>query len=126
MGMTLSARNQTLGYLLTTGSVPTRPTSWQVCLHSGDPGDTGLNEVADANYVRQAATFDADLVDGAVSNDAEIVFPAADAGYTFSFISVVDNAGNFLLKQALPATRSITAGNSPRIATGELIIGGSV
>lgn len=126
MGMTLSARNQTLGYLLTTDSVPTRPTSWQVCLHSGDPGDTGLNEVADANYARQAVTFDADLVDGAVSNDAEIVFPAAAAGYTFSFISVVDNAGNFLLKQALPATRSITAGNSPRIATGELIVGGSV
>lgn len=125
MSMTLFAKNETLGYAFTALTLETRPVSWEVSLHTGDPGNTGANEVTDAAYVRQAVVFELDDVAGAVSNDAEIVFPAAAAEYTFTYVAVVDNAGNFWCKQLLSAPRVIAIAGSARIATGELLIGGN-
>lgn len=125
MGMTLAGRNLTLAHQLTTFAVAARPTSWEVLLHSGDPGDTGANEIAVGSYARQSVTFTRDTGAGSVSNSADIVFPTASAGYSYSFVSILDNLGNSLVVLPLAAARTLLTGGAARIAAGELVIGGA-
>ncbi|MGE4338837.1 MAG: hypothetical protein AB7E55_23090, partial [Pigmentiphaga sp.] len=63
------ARNLLLDWLLTAGAA-TRPTTWFISLHVGDPGTTGANEVlvaTDADYIRKAVVFGA-AADGQAAN----------------------------------------------------------
>lgn len=81
--------------------------------HTANPGATGINEVTsgvDANYARRPVT----LVKSAVGtvfqarNNADIVFPAAAAGssYTVTYLGIWDalTAGNLLAVLAVPGS----------------------
>lgn len=130
MSTSVFASEQLLKWLFTGDTLGTRPTSWYVSLHTGDPtADGSANEVTDANYARQSATFTAaagtELWE--VTNDADVVFPAAAAGFTVSHVCVFDAAtgGNALAVLELPLARSISASGVFSIPINELVIAGA-
>jgi len=127
MGMSAYAKLQTMLYSLTTDAVATRPTSWTLSLHSGDPGTDGTaNEIADANYLRQSIAFSEDVTDPAnpfLENSAVVNFPAAAAAYTVTHIVVWDNADNPQVIQQLRTPKSIAIAEVATLSAGELTIG---
>lgn len=130
MSTSVFSSEQLLKWLFTSATLGTRPTSWYVGLHSGDPTVDGSgNEVADANYARQAATFTASQVGDLwqVVNDADVVFPASDGAYDVAYVTVWDAAtgGNALAVMELPLGRSMSAGGVFSIPAGELVISGA-
>jgi len=128
MSTSVFSSEQLLKWLFTTSTMGTRPTSWYVGLHTGDPTvDGSANEVTDANYVRQSATFTASQATlWQVANDADVVFPAADASFTVTHVTVWDAAtgGNALAVMALPLSRAMSAGGVFSIPANELVITG--
>lgn len=98
----------------------TRPTTWFVALHTGDPGETGAaNEVTTigTGYARVAVTFGASA-GGIVANTALVLLgPAAIAWGTITHVSIWDavTAGNCLdkgpLSTAMRAFTAVVAGN---------------
>lgn len=122
---------QLLKWLFTAAALGTRPTAWYIGLHSGDPGiDGAANEIGDANYARQSATFTADQPTATdpwrVRNDAEVAFPSAAASFTVTYITVWDasTAGNMLAKIAMPLARTVSASGVFSIPANELVITG--
>jgi hypothetical protein len=93
-----------------------------VSLHTGDPGETGANEVAGGSYARQLGSFGA-AASGAVSNDADIDFTLMPSA-TVTHVGVWDasTVGNFLWGGALAASKVVNSGDTFRIATGDLDI----
>lgn len=105
------------------GANPTRPTGWEVSLHTGDPGAAGTaNEVGGGvGYARRPATFTAAAA-GAATNTATITFgPASGAGFgTVTFAAVWDTGtGQYLGKSALTA-QLVPAGIPYSIPAGDL------
>lgn len=127
MGMSAYAKLETLLYMLTTDAVDTRPTSWEVSLHTADPGTDGTaNEVTDANYVRQAVTFVADVTDPVtpfLENSAIITYPSADTGFVATHFVVWDNADNPHVIQQLRVAKTIAIGEAATFAAGDLTVG---
>ena len=128
MSVTTYSSEQIIKSLFTTSTL-TRPTSWYVALFTSTPGPAGANnEVADANYIRQSATFtvsqDGDFWQ-AVS-DAAATFPAADAAFTVTHIGIFDaeTGGSCIVTMALPLARDVAAGGVFNIPSGELVING--
>ena len=105
-----------------------RPTGWEISLHSGAPGPDGTeNEVTDANYTRQPVTFavdDSNPLRPFAHNDDDVIFPDADNSYTVTHIVVWDAGGNILTNQPLRTPKLIAAEEPATLATGELVIGG--
>lgn len=118
---------ETLKYWFTTEVLGTRPTTWEVALHSGDPGTGSDNELTDANYVREAASFEV-VADGdgyIARNDADVVFPALAAGVTVHYLSVRDGAtGDHIRSVQLNPPKTFSAGGIPRIPINELVFEG--
>lgn len=109
----------------------TAPTNLYVSLHSGDPGETGASELgATGSYARANATtaFGTPAATGALSNDAEISFPAATAdwngGSVISWAGVWDAAtvGNFLWRCAIGTPKAVLNGQTAKIPIGDLDI----
>lgn len=129
MSMSPFATLDSLTYYFTAGSPATRPVAWEVSLHTGDPGSDGsANEVADAGYAREPATFATDNTDPDLpfaDNTGLIQFGAAVTGYTASYVVVWSGAGNPLSIQRLVADKVIGVGVQAEFAVGELIIGGA-
>lgn len=123
---------QLLKYLFTTASLGTRPTSWYVALHTGDPTlDGSGNEASYTAYARVAADFTASQPGGAgtawrVDNDADVTFAATDASVTVTHVTVFDAAsgGNCLAVLALPLSRTVASGGTFSIPAGELVLTG--
>lgn len=130
--LTTHAKQQLLKYAFTTDALGTRPTTWHLALHVGDPGAAGsANEIDpgthDANYARQAITMQ---YDGAgafpiVENGAALAFPAAAAGSSHSatHYSIWDasTGGNCWIKSALPGgSVSIVEGKVLTVDTEDL------
>lgn len=118
---------ETLKYWFTTDAMGDRPTSWEVALHSGDPGTGDDNELTDANYARESANFEV-VADGdgfIARNDADIVFPALVAGVTVQFMSVRDaTTGDHIRSVQLNPPKTFSAGGIPRIPINELVFEG--
>lgn len=93
-----------------------------ISLHDGDPGENGANEISGGSYVRQQAAFDP-AASGAVTNSAIIDFAGMPAK-TITYVGVWDDdgtpAGNFLWGGALTAPKTTNAGDTFRIAAGDL------
>lgn len=128
MGMSRAVVEDSLLYYLTTENVSTRPDTWEISLHTGDPGvDGDANEVADANYERQGVVFDlhtTPLGEPYVQNTALVVFPAADADYEVTHIAVWDATGEIpLVIQPLQIPKTIAATEQAQVAPGEIKIG---
>jgi hypothetical protein len=94
-----------------------------VSLHSGDPGETGANELSSTGYSRKAATFAA-ASNGASSNSAAITWSNTSGpdwpsvGY-FGVWSAA-TGGDFLGGGALTSGGVIKNGGEGTFATGEL------
>lgn len=119
---------QYVKYFFTGDSVDSRPTSWEVALHAGDPGIGDSNEVSDSVYDRQSVTFSADDSGSfwQATNDADVSFPAAGAGanYTVTHFSIRDGNGNALLIAPLQVPIPVVEGGVVSFPAGFLIARG--
>jgi hypothetical protein len=102
-----------------------------LALCTADPTDaaTGasMNEVADSgSYARTAISFAA-AASRQVAQNATVTFPQASGSWgTVSHWAIVDSAthgaGNVLAHGALSASKSIVAGNTPSVASGQVTV----
>jgi len=114
--------NKLLDHFLGTTSY-TMPTPIYVALYTAAPNDAGGGtEVAGGSYARQTATFDA-AASGATQNDTDIDFVNMPS-CTVVAIGIHDalSGGNLLVHGTLTANKSLDAGDTLRIATGDLDI----
>ena len=114
--------NKLLDHFLGTTAY-TMPTTVYVGLYTVVPTDAGGGtQVTGGSYARQTAAFSA-AASGATSNTANIDFAGMPAATTVA-IGVFDaiTAGNLLLWGTLTANKTTDAGDTLRIATGDLDI----
>ena len=114
--------NKLIDHFLGTTSF-TMPAAVYVGLYTVAPDDTGGGtQVTGGSYARQTATFTASA-SGATSNSANIDFAGMPAA-TVVAIGIFDasTAGNLLLWGTLTANKTTDAGDTLRIATGDLDI----
>jgi hypothetical protein len=118
--------NKLLDHFLGTAAY-TMPTTVYVGLYTVAPTDTstgtsGGTQVTGGSYARQTAVFSG-AVDGTTSNTANIDFAGMPAATTVA-IGVFDalTSGNLLLWGTLTANKTTDAGDTLRIATGDLDI----
>jgi hypothetical protein len=101
----------------------TMPADVYVALFTVAPSDAaGGTEVTGGSYARQIATFTA-ASSGATSNDSNIDFTGMPAATTVA-IGIFDalTTGNMLLYGTLTTNKTTDAGDTLRIATGDLDI----
>lgn len=101
----------------------TMPTTVYVALYTAAPNDAGGGtEVSGGSYARQTAVFDA-ASSGATQNTANIDFVSMPA-CTVVAIGIFDalTSGNLLVWGTLSTNKSLDAGDTLRIATGDLDI----
>jgi len=114
--------NKLLDHFLGTATY-TKPTTVYVALYTVAPSDAGGGtQVTGGSYARQTATFSA-AASGTTSNTANIDFAGMPAATTVA-IGVFDalTSGNLLLWGTLTANKTTDAGDTLRIATGDLDI----
>lgn len=114
--------NKLLDHFLGTAAY-TMPTTVYVALYTVVPTDAGGGtQVTGGSYARQTAVFSA-AASGTTSNTANIDFAGMPAATTVA-IGVFDaiTAGNLLLWGTLTANKTTDAGDTLRIATGDLDI----
>lgn len=103
-----------------------------VALHTADPGEAGSQTTSEAtytSYARVAVNRNSGgwtVVNNAVSNTADIVFPTSTGGTNtvthFSVGTAASGAGKILYKGALTGSIVVTSGIQPRIPAGTLDI----
>jgi hypothetical protein len=101
----------------------TKPTTVYAALYTAAPSDTGGGtEVTGGSYARQTITFSA-ASSGSASNNTNVDFNTMPAA-TVVAVAVLDasTAGNVLFWGTLATNRTVTAGDSIRIASGALVI----
>jgi hypothetical protein len=118
--------NKLLDHFLGTAAY-TMPTTVYVGLYTVAPSDTGTGttggtQVTGGSYARQTAVFSG-AASGTTSNTANIDFAGMPAATTVA-IGVFDalTSGNLLLWGTLTANKTTDAGDTLRIATGDLDI----
>ena len=114
--------NKLIDHFLGTTSY-TMPADVYVALFTVAPSDAaGGTEVTGGSYARQIATFTA-ASSGATSNDSNVDFTGMPAATTVA-IGIFDalTSGNMLLYGTLTTNKTTDAGDTLRIATGDLDI----
>jgi hypothetical protein len=114
--------NKLLDHFLGTTAY-TMPSPVYVALFTAAPGDAGGGtEVTGGSYARQTAAFSA-ASSGATSNSANIDFTGMPAATTVA-IAIFDasTSGNMLVHGTLTTNKTTDAGDTLRIATGDLDI----
>ena len=114
--------NKLIDHFLGTTSY-TMPAAVYIGLFTVAPTDAGGGtEVTGGSYARQVATFSA-ASSGATSNDINIDFTGMPAATTVA-IGIFDasTSGNMLLYGTLTTNKTTDAGDTLRIATGDLDI----
>ena len=114
--------NKLIDHFLGTGAY-TMPTTIYVGLYTVVPTDAGGGtQVTGGSYARQLATFSASS-GGATSNTTNIDFTGMPAATTVA-ICIFDaiTSGNLLLWGTLTTNKTTDAGDTLRIATGDLDI----
>ena len=114
--------NKILDHFLGTTSY-TMPADVYVALYTAAPNDAGGGtEATGGSYARQIATFSS-ASGGATSNDSNIDFVSMPAS-TIVAIGVHDalTSGNLLVWGTLSSNKALDAGDTLRIATGDLDI----
>ena len=101
----------------------TKPTTVYAALYTVAPSDSSAGtEVTGGSYARQTITFSA-ASSGSASNNTNVDFNTMPAS-TVVAVAVLDasTAGNVLFWGTLTTNRTVTAGDSIRIASGALVI----
>ena len=114
--------NEVLDHVFNNSAAPAVTTPW-VSLHTGDPGETGANEVTGGSYARKAGSFGAAAA-GAVSNTAQIEYtnmPAATITHVGIWSSSTATASSaFIWGGSLTTNKTVGAGDTFRLAIGDL------
>lgn len=102
-----------------------QPGTVYLALYSSDPtdADTGT-EISNLGYARKSITFAAPA-NGSTSNDADIIFAAAEEDWTtITHVGIRDAStdGNLIMHQQLTNAVSVLNGNNFRIPAGQLIL----
>lgn len=96
-----------------------------VSLHTGNPGEDGLNnELTDSGYVRQAINFNNATTSGATSNST-ITFPdIVNTSPTVSHFGLwtSSSGGTFIYKGVFSNAREYPIGSAPKIPTNGITI----
>lgn len=114
--------NKIIDHFLGTAAY-TMPTTVYVALYTVAPTDAGGGtQVTGGSYARQVGTFSASS-SGATSNTSNIDFTGMPAATTVA-IGIFDaiTSGNLLLYGTLTTNKTTDAGDTLRIATGDLDI----
>lgn len=114
--------NKVLDHILGTTSF-TMPATPYLALYTVAPTDsTSGTEVTGGSYARQAVSFNA-ASSGAATNDANVDFAGMPTA-TVVAVAVCDNStgGNILVYGSLTSSKSVTSGDTLRIASGDLSI----
>jgi hypothetical protein len=114
--------NKLIDHFLGTASY-SMPADVYIALFTVAPSDAGGGtEVTGGSYARQVATFSA-ASSGATSNDSNVDFTGMPAATTVA-IGIFDalTSGNMLLYGTLTTNKTTDAGDTLRIATGDLDI----
>jgi hypothetical protein len=123
-----TTEQRTLEYWFTATALGTRPTTWYLALHTGDPGTGLANECADANYARQTVTFEVVAGgDGYIArNTAAVTFPAFAAAQTIYWLSVNTalTGGAPIHSAALPIAVVLDIAGIARVPINALIFDG--
>ena len=103
-----------------------RPTNLFLGLSTADPTDTGggLAEPTDGAYTRVTMSFGA-AASRAVTQSSALTFPQATAAWgDLTHYGVFDavSAGNMLAHGSLTVGKTVVSGNTPSVATGEVVI----
>jgi hypothetical protein len=95
-------------------------TTAYISLHTANPGETGSNEVTGGDYVRKAGSFAA-ASSGATTTDADLEWTNMPSCTVYA-VGVWDtsSSGNFLWGGDLTAQKTVNAGDTFKIATGDL------
>ena len=120
-GLSSLQANSILNELCNAGSW-TVPTSFWVKLHTGDPGAAGTANSA-TNATRQAASFSSAAA-GAITTSADVTWSSVSTTETYSYVSFWDasTGGVFLASDGLETARGVTAGDTFKIAAGDIDI----
>lgn len=118
------AENAVLGMILGTAYSP--PATVYLGLSTADPLDdgSGLAEPGYTGYARKAITFGA-AASRRVTQSATVTFDQCTAGSaTVTHWALFDavSGGNMLAHGALAASKSVVAGNTPSVASGEVYV----
>ena len=111
-----------LDHIFNNSAAPAVTTPW-ISLHTGDPGETGANEVTGGGYARQAGSFGAAAA-GQVSNTASLSWTNMPSA-TIQYVGVWDSstataATNFIWGGALTTNKVVGSGDTFKITTGNL------
>jgi hypothetical protein len=130
-GKSVSQANDYLNFFFTTGTAPTRPTSWTLALFSDATGRSSAptTELTAGNcpgYSRQAINFSTPS-NGSTSNSNDVQFTATGAWTVVAnYYAVYDNAGT--LKEWCPLSTSRqpqVSGDKIDFAIGSVTLGES-
>jgi hypothetical protein len=119
--LTNYAENKILDHLMGTTTY-TKPTTY-VALYTTAPTDSSAGtEVTGGSYARLAGSWDA-ATGGSTSNSGNLDFTGMPA-CTVVAVGVIDNStgGNLLVYGTLTSSKTLDAGDTLRIATGDLDI----
>lgn len=90
-------------------------------LHLGDPGSAGTSNAA-AETTRQQVTFGSAAASGAISNTAAVEWTNVSTTETVTWLSfwTASSGGTFLGRDDLSSSAALTAGDTLRVAIGDL------
>lgn len=119
-------RDQLTAYWFTDESVDSRPTGLHIALikDNGDEVDDGAD---DANYARQAVSFETYGTTGRARNASSVTFAAAATGssYTVEAFAVFDaeTGGNELGRADLEFPKDVVDDTAISFGAGDLVVG---
>lgn len=125
MPFTVAQRNSILNKILRNTDFTPDATIY-VSLHTGDPGDTGANEVTGGTYGRQSCAFDA-AASNHTQNTSVINFTLMPAITNPNYVThfglwSAASGGTFRGGGAMTANKETNAGDTYQVAAGDLDI----
>ena len=114
--------NELLDHVLKNAAY-TSPTTVYLALYTSNPTDADSGTaVSGGSYARQAITFGSVASGGTISNTADITFTAMP-GATVTHVGIYEHTtNNLLFHGALSSSKSVDAGDTFKISTGDLDI----
>lgn len=102
------------------GTTYTAPAALYVKLHTGAPGEDGTANAA-GNTTRQAISFGASS-NGVITSSVLVEWTSVSTTETYSHLSLWDasTGGNNLLNGPLTASKSVTAGDTFQLPSGQV------
>ena len=127
-GFSNDTENKLLNHLFNGTSVSYAGGAKFISLHTGDPGETGANEVTGlTGYERKSHSSFTTSTSGTLSNSGDITFNTitdSSNSKTVTHVGVFDSlsGGNFICGGSVGTSKTIALNDIPKILDGELDI----